>query len=347
MSTPWIYNQKKDTLFILLPPFLIVGVVLLCQPFFSHLEDKYEFVNWLVFIVFIDVAHVYATLFKTYWVSGEVGKHRLRYWGIPLGCFVLGAVLYALGSKTFWSVLAYLAVFHFIRQQYGFMRLYSRTEHTSLLKRRWDTVMIYAVTGLPMLYWFITPDRNYTWFTPDDFWRLSLPNAKPYWCVFYILFWLVHITITFKEYQKFNQINWPKQMIIVGTAISWFTGIVYLNSDWAFTAINVVSHGVPYMALVYFNEIKSKPNELIIGQIPKQAIGVITFVIIICGFAFCEEWLWEVMVWKEHFIVSDLTTLNWTALWVPLLTVPQFTHYILDGIIWKQKKRAENSARST
>jgi hypothetical protein len=34
-------------------------------------------------------------------------------------------ILFLFGA-VFWSVLAYIAVFHFIPQQYGFMRLYAR-----------------------------------------------------------------------------------------------------------------------------------------------------------------------------------------------------------------------------
>ena len=58
--------------------------------------------------------------------------------------------------------------------------------------------------------------------------------------------------------------------------------------------------------------------------------------------AYLEEALWDVMIWREHtqffqwfaFLpsVSDHTLL---ALLVPLLALPQATHYVLDGFIWK------------
>jgi hypothetical protein len=47
----------------------------------------------------------------------------------------LGLILYQFGSLTFWSVLALVAVFHFIRQQYGFMRIYARFEPNNWSKK--------------------------------------------------------------------------------------------------------------------------------------------------------------------------------------------------------------------
>ncbi len=46
----------------------------------------------------------------------------------PLLGWLAFVALYSLGSMVFWRVLAYLAVFHFIRQQYGFMMIYRRND---------------------------------------------------------------------------------------------------------------------------------------------------------------------------------------------------------------------------
>jgi hypothetical protein len=48
---------------------------------------------------------------------------------------------------------------------------------------------------------------------------------------------------------KTSYFNIPKNLIIIGTLSSWFFGIVYFNNDLVFTLLNVVSHGIPYMAL--------------------------------------------------------------------------------------------------
>ena len=93
------------------------------------------------------------------------------------------------------------------------------------------------------------------------------------------------------------------------------------------------------MALIYLNEIEKRSNEeLGILNILKQYKGVFIFVAILLIIAFSEEFLWEILVWNEQFSITNYDFSNWRFLLVPLLTVPQFTHYLLDGFICKSKK---------
>jgi hypothetical protein len=64
--------------------------------------------------------------------------------------------------------------------------------------------------------------------------------------------------------------------------------------------------------------------------------------------AFVEEGLWNGLVWREHLAlfpgfeflphVEGFTPLS---LLVPLLAVPQVTHYVLDGVIWRLRTRRQ------
>ena len=125
MQQPWIHKAKTDSIFILSPSFLVVSIVFLFQKQLQQIETKYSFYTWLFLIVFIDVAHVYATLFKTYFVASEFQKRKKLLIGLPIVCFLIGIVLFSFGSKVFWSVKAYIAVFNFIIKPYCFIRLYA------------------------------------------------------------------------------------------------------------------------------------------------------------------------------------------------------------------------------
>src|SRR5688500_6188509 len=46
--------------------------------------------GFIVFVLGIDVAHVWATLFRTYLDPEEISRHRLRYTLVPLVAYVLG-----------------------------------------------------------------------------------------------------------------------------------------------------------------------------------------------------------------------------------------------------------------
>ncbi len=333
MKQPWIHKPITDCIFILSPAFLVCAIAVVFQSWLARIEESHSFYTWLFLIVFVDVAHVYATLFKTYFVKSEFAKRRMLLVILPIICFVIGLMLFSFGSAVFWSVLAYIAVFHFIRQQYGFMRLYSRTESFPLRIKWFDNLVIYAATGFPMLYWFLSPNRNFNWFVSDEFFQVKSAEAIQVLSVLYALILSVYLIRTIYVWTKFRWFNVPKNAIIVGTALSWFLGIVWFNNDLVFTLLNVVSHGIPYMALVFFGTQKSETRKSWI-QMTK---GIAVYVGILVGIAFFEEYFWEIFVWNDHF-TSSVDASDWQILLVPLLTVPQFTHYLLDGFIWKSGK---------
>jgi len=338
MKQPWIHNAKTDWWLILSPPFLILLIIFLFQKQIQELESSYSFYTWLFLIVFVDVAHVYSTLFKTYLVKGQVQKRKLLYWGIPILSWLLGIALFQFGNLTFWSVLALVAVFHFIRQQYGFMRIYARFEPDNWSKRI-DEVAVYAATIYPMLFWFKTP-RAFTWFVSNEFSGFKkLPDYTGFITVLYVVILIIWISKTVFDAVKTRKLNIPKISLITGTYLSWYFGIVYFNDDLIFTFLNVISHGIPYIALIYIREIKQKDNEQLNRLlIFKSVTGIFLFVGVILAFAFFEEFLWETLVWKEHFSLNFTISETILPFLIPLLAVPQLTHYLLDGFIWRTPK---------
>lgn len=343
---PWISNKVTEVVFILLPPFVSLFIIILFPQLFQNVKAMSD-AGWVILILLIDVAHVYTTLFRTYFDTGAFKKQRFILSAIPFAGFILGVMAYAVSSILFWRLLAYVAVFHFIRQQYGFMRVYSRKENASRIARWIDTVVIYYATIYPLCYWHLKGPRNFNWFTDNDFIYF---DAKLLLNILSVLYFVMLVVFIVKEIYlliKGNAINIPKLAIIVGTLVSWYFGIVYFNGDMAFTLLNVVSHGIPYMALIWLYGKKhylrpQQKNRFLKTVFSKY--GILIFLAIIFVFAFAEEGLWDLIVWKEHGQVLNLNrfpsiqvsdkALNFL---VPLLALPQITHYVLDGFIWKIK----------
>lgn len=339
MGQPWIHKAKTDSVFILAPSFFVLAIIVLFQDWLMEMEDEYSFYTWLFLIVFIDVAHVYSTLFKTYFVPAEFQRRKKLLIGLPILCFVLGMLLFSFGSAVFWTFLAYVAVFHFIRQQYGFMRLYARKETKTKLSVFIDNLVIYAAAGYPMLFWFLSSPRKFNWFMPNEFFRYESKLVLQIATIVYIAIMVFYVLRTASIFVQQRYFNIPKNAIIVGTALSWYFGIVYYNNDLIFTLLNVVSHGIPYMALIYLKEIDTKTEaELGLLRYLKAYKGIFIFIGFLVLIAFTEEYLWEILVWNEQFEIAAFDFSAWQILLVPLLTVPQFTHYVLDGFIWKTKK---------
>jgi hypothetical protein len=342
MKQPWINNKKRDLAFVLMPPFIILLLIVFFQSRIQLIEHHYSFYTWLFLIVFVDVAHVYATLFKTYFKPSAFQKNRKLYIWTPIICLFLSCFLFGISSHFFWSVLAYVAVYHFVRQQYGFMRLYSKQENLVKRNRVINNLAIYTSTGYPMIYWFMSGTKNFNWFVDNEF--LHWENPLILYCFSYLYFgiFLVYVINEFVNYRKSHFFNLPKNLLLLGTALSWYFGIVYFNDDLIFTALNVISHGIPYMALVYFKELENNEGTGIPFFRKMKWWNILMFYILfLLGIAFVEEFLWDVFVWKENF--SNISTserwMHYQFFLVPLLSVPQFTHYILDGFIWKRSKK--------
>jgi hypothetical protein len=347
-AQPWLASPGFDLLWIIGPAFWITALVLFFSDYSYQFRETPEWL-WAVLVMGVDVSHVYSTLYRTYFDRAELDARLRLYLLTPIALLIIGWIVYAVGGgAVFWRVLAYTAVFHFVRQQYGFFMLYSRGERNRPgWARRIDMALIYLATLYPLVYWH-THNKAITWFTQGDFFHVRLPWLAT---VTGALYAAVAIVYVFKEWETWRRrrfINLPKQFLLSGTALSWWVGIITFDNDLAFTAINIVAHGIPYLALVW-----------VYGR-NQQAMGLATwywrgmgrlfsvrwlpvFGGLLLLMAYFEEGLWDGWVWREHTALFALfqamipATDEWLLLLVPLLTLPQATHYVLDAYIWKMR----------
>lgn len=336
-NQPWILNAKFDFIFILGIPFYCILFIFGFDEFLLN-NAELSIITWFCIILCIDVAHVYSTLFNSYFKT-EIHPNLKRVLIVtPIAVFILGSIAHTIDKNWFWHIIAYLAVFHFIRQQYGFVRLYSKNETTNNWTTSIEKISIYNATLYPLLYWHFTPNRSFNWFIDGDFFPIKNEFIIHYSVLLYAAIIFLHIGIVISNIYHQRHLNIPKTMIFVGTYISWYLGIVYFNSDFIFTLLNVACHGIPYIALVW-SKTQVKPL-----HIESKTKKITYFLCVILSLAFLEEFLWDGLIWKEKtnlFILTEYFPLisnnNLFNVLVPLLSVPQITHYILDGYIWKTK----------
>lgn len=345
-TQPWINSAWSDSLFILMPPFIVLLIVFLFPGIFHDGAAVSPFA-WVVLVLCIDVSHVYSTLYRTYFDKESFRNNRKLYLLVPLIVFAVGILLYNIGGLVFWRIAAYLAVFHFIRQQYGFLRIYSRKEPVQKSAYYLDMITIYSLTVYPVLWWHISGPRNFSWFVEGDFYFLDAPwLLLPLKITYFVILalWLgKEIVVSLKR----KKINVPRFMLMIGTGLSWYMGIIFFNGDLVFTALNVISHGIPYMALIWMYGNKkhrvqptSEKKEQFITKIFRPR-NILFFAGILFFAAYLEEGFWDSLVWSDHPGIFRIfhsvlhPSESLLAIIVPLLAVPQLTHYVLDGFIWR------------
>ena len=135
--------------------------------------------------------------------------------------------------------------------------------------------------------------------------------------------------------------SWGKHLVVATTAACWYIGIVLVDGDLAFTVTNVLIHGVPYVALIFVYGRAVAAADPITAAGPGARLlarGVLVFAASLWAVAYLEELLWDRAVWHDrpHLFGGDLGLDDAHTFLVPLLALPQLTHYVLDGFLWRR-----------
>jgi len=340
--SPWLFSARFDLCAFTLPSLAALGLGALAGRLAGPGGATPTWA-WVALVLCIDVAHVHGTTIRVYLDPLERRRRPALYAAVPALGLALSIAVYSLSPLLFWRLLAYLAVAHFVRQQVGWLRLYRRraNEHGAF-DRRLDEATVYAATLHPLIAWHARlPDRLH-WFVPGDFLA-----GLPAWCarISGALWAALLLAFALRQLQRAARgepVATGKVLLVATTAATWWLGIVVWQSDFAFTATNVLAHGVPYLAVSY--RVGLPARRLLAGS-PRTAVSALfapgrlpLYVAALCALAYAEEWLWDRAVWDDHpalFAGPQLAVASLEALVVPLLALPQLTHYILDAYLWR------------
>lgn len=335
-SNRWLFGRNVD-LAVFLGSALASVLLLLVGARFGWLESATPVWTWVSAVLLIDVAHVWATSFRVYFDLAELKSRFWLYTLVPLGGYIFGIALYSQSAELFWRILAYIAVFHFIRQQFGWVVLYrAKMREINRLTFWIDAITVYLATIYPLAYWHSNPPRNFEWFVPNDFLTFDFPLDR-FVFPFYVFFLALYFGKTIYQFATRRFFNLGKDIVVWTTALCWYLGIVAFNSDYAFTVTNVIIHGVPYFALIYFYARSRRENSGVIYR--RASSNLIFFLMTLWFLAYVEEVFWHRGVWheREQIFGAEWNLDEWKMYLVPLLAVPQLTHYLLDGFIWRRK----------
>ncbi len=343
-STLWLWSAPLDALAFLVPVGLALVVIFLVQGGAIGSEQPAPLVVWLLAVVGVDVAHVWSTLLRTYADSSELRRHPQRYLLTPVGSFLVALALHSYSAMLFWRALAYLAVVHFIRQQAGWMAIHrARATDRTRLSKLLDELVIYLSAGVPLLAWHVRPELPFHWFVEGDFILLpSLAQLLPLAYGALLVAWVLFLGRVLWGWRRTGVLPLGKVLVASMTLASWLGGIVLFRSDLAFTLLNVLPHGIPYMMLLWFYgcELAASPEgaRTAAGVVVRH--GALLALAALWGIALWEEMSWDITYWHDHEALWPWGTgVRWeriSSLLVALLATPQLTHYVLDAVLWRR-----------
>jgi hypothetical protein len=341
-SGRWLFSAPVD-LAVFGGSAAVALLLVALAPLFGIAGDTPEW-SWITGVLFVDVAHVWSTAFVVYLDPVE-WKRRTRLYALaPAVAFAAGVALYAWGPGPFWRAIAYLAVYHFVRQQYGWVMMYrGRNGEHDRLGRYLDGATIYLATIYPLVWWHAHLPRGFSWMRTGDF-----VTGIPAWVadatgIAYAAALAIYAVRAAVQLARGHSVSWGKHLVVATTAACWYVGIVATNSDYTFTITNVLIHGVPYMALVYVyaRNAAREPGARhgASARLLAGGRGIVVFLSTLWAIAYVEEMLWDRTLWhdREWLFGSGLDVGSGALVIAPLLAVPQLTHYILDGFLWRRR----------
>jgi hypothetical protein len=292
-----------------------------------HLPEKPPQIFYVLGWSLADGSHVFSTLFVTYFDKDM--RKAIRPWllGIPVFFVVMNFILHYTGNIwPFFVMLAWLSMIHFIRQEYGWMKIATRFDPDApAWLTKIDLFSSYGMTILPMLA-FTRPSQAGSWFTKGDI--TGTPEIVGEWALHLCLpvAALFFVTNAWHAW-KTRTLNLSKYLVFLNTFFGWYMAKIYVATPYIGVWLVVFHHGIPYFFLVFKNErVTRNVNWL-------HRLGAYKYLLL---YLFCVL-LFLSGLYSEYYLkIFNMTPLMQTVVFAFGMT-PQIIHFLIDGFVWKKK----------
>jgi hypothetical protein len=356
----WIMSKQQDLFWIFGGALasLMVPVILLLFPFS---------ILWLfwIWIIIFDNTHLWSTYSRTYFDKKFIKENKSIVWGSLLYFFipVLFSFFYVWQSNKFY-LDAFLffaqswAIYHVVRQHYGYLSLYDRKNKTPIQNHKIHKFVLFALIGGSYLHFLMMHpfNRKTAGFLPIEeslmalYFGVLLKISLITIFVFYVfwairkrnenstqatLFNFVCILLYSSIFLYFSYLE--PFFTLAHKPIQFFMGIAIMIS---------LFHDLQYHGLVWFHN-KNRYLSEAKGE-SKNKFGIATILNInfgaYCFFALIFSVCYGVFLW----LTGEYTWLNGQTYIVGFAPIAfgvwwgfLFHHYYLDQKIWRIKKSVE------
>lgn len=347
----WIVNRPVDLALLAVPT--VFTILALCLPIPT--EDAVSPLAFLFLIVAFDVAHVWSTLYLTYANPAVVMRRRLLM-ALPIPLTIWFSYrLHLHDPKLFWTLIAYVAIHHFVSQQWGFIALYKfRHQERDPIDKSLDKLALWTGALGPVAYWH-TLDVEFDWFGHGEQFLHILPaSLRGDILMFMGAVGAIYVARQI-THARAGRFNWGKNLWMLAAWASWGLAVYRLDHPLVSLACVNLLHGIPFLALVWVRlhrywktesdpEVRGRSRFVAFlsgtgSARPSSRWGWIglaaLFYLPLLVLGVVEEGAWERYVWGVRLDLAWEPNKEQLSFVVALLATPQIVHYILDGWLWK------------
>jgi hypothetical protein len=350
-SQPWIHSWYGDTLGFFTIPILFVALAYFHLPPFNGLSRS-DLSSVVYAVLVLDWGHIFAQWYRIFLNPAESRKAKFLYTlSYVLLILTLALLLtFFLIHSYVETFLVYFVIYHFIRQHYGFIRIYSKTDgEKSKIESFVEGLFIYLSMWTPVIFWHIEfPFDTYYWVVHF----IKFLYAKELFQIallFYFLSSILFVYFELKRFLKTKVVNTPKLLAIFSAGLAWGSVSFFKDVPILIFFTVVLTHDVSYIVLVWFigrrdkiltqNKIKWNSLWSVPGSIV-YFLGILIISRLVIGVH--AEIVFDLN--KSYFLIGTLLNdlkndstflikLGWS-----IFFVTQGHHYFIDRYLWKKEK---------
>ncbi len=377
-----VFTLRLDACAFLLP---VVIALVLHGPSLKIAKEKVPGWAFLSLVVAVDVAHVWATLFRTFLDRRELLRRPNLYLGAPIVAFFASFVVHYVGGRsTFWTLLSYYAIWHFIKQDIGLLFLYIGRAGVRVSKQQiqLEKAALFAGAFCPLLLWHASPPNDFHWFRANERFLFTTPAAL-----------VLYVALELRSYSSGVPPNVGKLFVMGASWLTWAVGTLCDHEVVTLAYLNLF-HGIPFFVMV-FMYCQRRWASLEPAACTDRLTALVTrswplFIGFLVALALTEQLLWDALLEFDYIpklcrdahsalygsdeddratvcarlwfsaadddrtadelrgmgsgLLLNLSPAANSAL-TAALALPQLTHYILDAHIWKMDPRSNPKLR--
>jgi len=321
----WIFGFKTDL--ILFSGTLLISYLIVLLFYILGFDFDVLAPIWLIPILHVisDGSHIFSTFYR---IRHDNQNQKIKYFLLFLFVIALNSLIFKFDPNLYTHYLAYFAVYHFARQQYGWFMISARkcqTSHT--FNTTWDKIIIYNATLVPVLIWMCKPSEVFGWFNVGDLVDLKSPHLIQYITIFHFILFALYFMREFKIYKITKSLPLSKYHILAVTWLIWYPTMAYFQKQIIGLVLFALSHGIQYMYVTFEYEKVHTQNK----QISRKALFTVLYLLIVFIAIF------EVFYNKKFETYTEQKMLPYWLIVIGtgFINSFQITHYILDGFLWK------------
>jgi len=334
VSSPseWLRSSRFDLSFI-----IGVAVAALASGALVVVWPNLFFVVLMLDLWLLGYHHVVSTFTRLAFDSESFREHRFLVLGLPwLVIAATALAAYVVGPWALATTYLYWQWFHYTRQSYGIMRMYSRKVGT--LTSADDTVNLWFLYMLPFLGIVFRSFQSPTAFLGLPIKCIPIPSSLLWMTAggtaITTVWWLAHQLISWRRGTMPNVLV----MYLLSHAAVFSVGYLLIDSiDHGWLVINIW-HNAQYILIVWlYNTNRFKrgfdPDHPFLSVLSQaRPLNAVTY-FLTC--LFISTIAYQVIIYTTD--VSGVEAVVPMAL--ILYQTINFHHYIVDGLIWKVRKK--------